>query len=192
LRPVAVDVEPVALVRCYARQYRREEDRQQRALFVHVGATNTAAVIARGDQALFVKYIDFGGRQLDEAVAQHLKMNLSEAASLRRQNGDRRADSQDSEVSRSVAEGVRPILDRLAQELSLCMRYYSVTFRGQPLARMVLSGGEANPTLADWLKPRLDLACELGEPLRSFEAQLAAGRKSQWDVAAGLALRQLA
>jgi hypothetical protein len=38
----------------------------------------------------------------------------------------------------------------------------------------------------------LDLTCELGEPMRSFEAQLAIGRKTQWDVAAGLALRQLA
>jgi type IV pilus assembly protein PilM len=190
LHPVAVDVEPVALVRCYARQYRREEDREQRSVFVHLGATNTAVVIARGDDALFVKYIDVGGKHLDEAVAGHLKMNVTEASSVRRHNGDRRADQQDAEVARGVAEAVRPVIERLAQELSLCIRYYSVTFRGQPLARMVLTGGEAAQTLADWLHPRLDLRCELGEPLRSFEPHLVTGRKSQWDVAAGLALRQ--
>src|SRR5687767_770656 len=83
LRPVAVDVEPVALVRCYAKQFRREDDKQQRSVFVHVGATNTAVVIARGDDALFVKYIDIGGKHLDEAVASHLKMNATEAATLR-------------------------------------------------------------------------------------------------------------
>ncbi len=192
LRPVAVDVEPVALVRCYARQFRREDDKQQRSVYVHVGATNTAVVIARGDDALFVKYIDVGGRHLDEAVASHLKMNGPEAAALRRHNGDRRSDQQDSEVARSVSEAVRAVIERLAQELSLCIRYYSVTFRGQPLARLVLSGGEASPTLSEWLQPRIDLACELGEPLRSFEPQAALGRKSQWDVAAGLALRQVA
>lgn len=192
LRPVAVDVEPVALVRCYARQFRREDDKQQRTVFVHTGATNTAVVIARGEDALFIKYIDVGGKHLDDAVASHLKMNAAEAANLRRHNGDRRSDQQDSEVVRSVAEAVRPAIDRLAQELSLCMRYYSVTFRGQPLARLVLTGGEASPTLAEWLQPRLDIGCELGEPLRSFEPQAAPGRKSQWDVAAGLALRQVA
>jgi type IV pilus assembly protein PilM len=192
LRPAAVDVEPAALVRCYARQFRREDDKQQRTVFVHSGATNTAVVIARGDDALFVKYLDLGGKHLDEAVANHLKMNAAEAANLRRHNGDRRSDQQDSEVIRSVAEAVRPVIDRLAQELSLCMRYYSVTFRGQPLARLVLSGGEASPALVDWLQPRLDINCELGEPLRSFEPQAAPGRKTQWDVATGLALRQVA
>jgi type IV pilus assembly protein PilM len=192
LRPVAVDVEPAALIRCYAHQYRREEDRNLRAAFVHIGATNTALVIARGDEALFIKYIDVGGKHLDEAVAAHLKVNAGEAASLRRHNGDRRADQQDSEVARSVAEAVRPVLERLVQELSLCIRYYSVTFRGQPLARLVLTGGEASPTLAQWLQPRLDLSWEVGEPLRSYETQLITGRKAQWDVATGLALRTVA
>ena len=83
------------------------------------------------------------------------------------------------------------MLDRLAQELSLCVRYHSVTFRGQPLSRVVLGGGEANQSLADLLNQRLDVRCELGEPLRAYEQNLAAGRKSQWDIAAGLALKQL-
>jgi type IV pilus assembly protein PilM len=192
LRPVAIDAEPAALLRCYARQFRRDEDREQRALFVHVGATNTAVVIARGEDALFIKYIDLGGKHLDDAVARHLKMNANEAVSLRRHNGDRRADQQDPEVMRSVAEAVRPVLDRLANELSLCVRYHSVTFRGQPLARLVLGGGEASAALIEALQGRLELKCELGEPLRSYETGLTTGRKTQWDVAAGLALREVA
>jgi type IV pilus assembly protein PilM len=192
LRPVAIDIEPAALVRCYAHQYRRDEDRQQRVMLVHIGASNTAAIIARGDEPLFLKYIDVGGKQLDEAVARHLKMNLSEAAHLRRHNGDRRAELQDPDVARSVADAVRPVRDRLSNELALCLRYHSVTFRGQPIARLVLGGGEASTALAELLQARLDLRCELGEPLRSYEPCVAAGRKSQWDVAAGLALRQSA
>jgi type IV pilus assembly protein PilM len=192
LRPVAIDIEPAALVRCYARQFRRDQDRQQRLLLVHVGASNTAAIICRGDEPLFLKYIDVGGKQLDEAVARHLKMNLNEAAHLRRHNGDRRTELQDPEVARSVAEALRPVLDRLTSELALCLRYHSVTFRGQPIARMVLGGGEASAALAELLQARLELRCELGEPLRSYEPCVASGRKSQWDVAAGLALRQCA
>ena len=191
LLPVAVDVEPAALLRCYARQFRRDEDQQQRSMFVNLGASNSVVVIARGADAMFIKYVGTGGRQLDEAVAGHLKMKLADAAALRRHNGDRRADQRDPEIAQSIAESVRPILDRLANELSMCIRYYSVTFRGQPLTRVVLSGGEANQTLVDWLSARLNVNCELGDPLRSYEKDSLPGRAGQWDVAAGLALRDV-
>jgi type IV pilus assembly protein PilM len=192
LRPVGVDVEPLALLRCYVKQYRREDDKHQRTLYVHIGATSTAVVIAHGEEPLFVKYIDVGGRHLDEAVAQHLRMAAPEAAALRRHNGDRRADQQDPEVAQSVAESVRPVLDRLVHELSLCQRYHSVTFRGQPLARIVLGGGEATPALAELVQQRLEVRTELGEPLRTYDAPAHLGRKAQWDIAAGLALRESA
>src|SRR5690606_22263646 len=91
MRPIAVDVEPLALLRCYSAQFRRDQDREQRVMTVHVGATSTAVIIARGAEPLFIKYIDVGGRHLDEAVAAHLGMELPAAASLRRHNGDRRS-----------------------------------------------------------------------------------------------------
>jgi type IV pilus assembly protein PilM len=187
---VAVDVEPSALLRSYARQFRRDEDRLQRAMYLHVGAASTVVVIARGEEVLFVKYLDVYGRQMDEAVARHLKMTLPDAIALRRNNGDRRAEMQDPDIARSVTESIRPVIDHLAAEISKCARYHSVTFRGQPLARLVLGGGEASPTLVDALSSRTELKCELGDPLRSFDANPPGGRKGQWDVACGLALRQ--
>jgi type IV pilus assembly protein PilM len=190
LRPVAVDVEPLALLRCYLKQYRRDEDRDRRAMFVHIGASQTLAVIARGVEVLFIKYIDVGGRHLDDAVAKTLKMELADASALRRHNGDRRADQQDPEVSRGISEATRPIIDQLAGELSMCARYHSVTFRGEPLETFVLGGGEASPGLLEALSASLDLRGELGDPLRTFEASPSGGRRGQWDVAAGLALRQ--
>jgi type IV pilus assembly protein PilM len=190
LKPVGVDVEPVALMRNYARQFRRDEDRTLRTLFVHVGHSRTAAVIVQGDEILFLKYIEGGGQQLDEAVARHLAMPVAEAAALRKHNGDRRGDQQDPEIARSVAEGTRPVVDRLAGELALCARYQSVTFRGSSLARLLLGGGEATPQLLEALGERLNLKCELSDPLRGYTAALPAGRKGQWDVAAGLALRE--
>src|SRR5262245_39147280 len=126
LKPVAIDVEPVALVRSYAAQYRRDDDRQARALLVHIGYSRTAALIAQADELLFVKYIDVGGQQFDQAVARHLKMDLHEAIGLRKHNGDRRADMQDPEVARSIAEAIRPVIERLTNELSMCVRYHSV------------------------------------------------------------------
>ncbi len=189
LVPVAIDVEPGALLRCYVKQYRRDEDQQQQRMFVHVGGATTAVVMARGADAMFVKYVDCAGRHFDEAVARHLKMPATDAAALRRHNGDRRVDQRDPEVTRSINESLRPALDQLTGELSMCVRYFSVTFRGQPVSRVILSGGEANDAMAEWIGARLGLPCELGNPLRSFQPATAGGRISQWDVAAGLALR---
>lgn len=191
LSPVAIDVEPAALLRCYARQFRRDDDQQRRRMFVNVGATTTKVVIGYGQDALFVKYLDLGGRQLDEALAKDLQMPLDNATALRRHAGDRRADQRDPEVARSIQEAVRPVLDSLAHELSLCLRYYSVTFRGQPLSQVVLGGGEASETLAEWLAARLGLSCEIGDPLRTYGRTPTGGRHAQWDVAAGLALREV-
>lgn len=189
LEPVAIDVEPAALLRCYAAQYRRDQDREQRMMLVNLGAGSTVVVIAQGAQALFAKYIDVGGRHLDEAVARRLDLSLHDAAMLRRHHGDRRAENQDPEVARTVADATRPCLDRLTHELSLCIRYHSVTFRGQPLSRLVLGGGEATAQLAQILATRLDLPCELGDPLRACQRVSVTGRRTQWDVAMGLALR---
>lgn len=191
LSPVGVDVEPAALVRSYSSQFRRGDDRQARALLVHVGYLRTAAVIAQGDELLFVKYVEIGGLHFDQAVARSLRMETPEAASLRKHNGDRRADLQDPEVARSVNEAIRPVVERLASELAMCVRYHSVTFRGQPLVRLVLGGGEASQPLLDTLGRQIDLKCELSDPFRTYATIPNLGRKGQWDVAMGLALRDL-
>jgi type IV pilus assembly protein PilM len=192
LKPIAVDVEPLALLRCYGSQFRRDEDQQQRAMFVHIGAESTAVVIAHGREPLFIKYVDVAGRHFDEAVATHLQMDLPAAATLRRHNGDRRADQQDREIARSVADATRGVVARMAAELAMCVRYHSVTFRGQPLARIVLGGGEASAGLAEEFARRLDVQCELGDPLRKFELAIQTGRRGQWDLAVGTALRERA
>ena len=161
-------------------------------MLLHIGYSSTAVVITKGEEPLFVKYLDLGGKHFDEAVAKHLSMDAADAASFRRTNSDRRSDTQDPEIVASIAEGMRPVIERIANELSMCIRYHSVTFRGQPLVRLVLGGGEATPTLLDAFAKRLSLKCELSEPLRNFTTPAHLGRKGQWDVAVGLALRTVA
>lgn len=189
-RPVAVDVEPTSLVRTYTSQFRRDEDRDLRVMYVHVGYASTLVVIAQGDELLFVKYIELGGKQFDDAVSRKLKMSLTDSVSLRRNNGDRRSDRQDPEIARSVADAMRPAVERLASELSMCVRYHSVTFRGRPLERFVLGGGEASESLLESLTKRVGLTGELSDPFRMYARSGMAGRTCHWDIAAGLALRE--
>jgi len=189
--PVAVDIEPAAIVRSYSLQFRRDEDRDRRVMFVHVGYSNSVVIIAHGDHILFVKYIDSAGKQMDDAVASRLRMAAGEASALRRHNGDRRRELQDPEVSRGITHAVRPIVERLANEISLCSRYHSVTFRGQPICRMVLGGGEASDGLSESLQGRLNVPCLLSEPLRPYSVDNQIHPLWQWDVAVGLAAREM-
>jgi type IV pilus assembly protein PilM len=191
LRPQAIDTQPSAMLRSAEAYFRRDSDKTTRRMLVHVGASNTVVVIAQGSDPLFVKYLDICGNMLDATVARHLKMDLDEAISLRRNNGDRRADQQDPDIARSVKEATRSVVDRLAQELSLCTRYHSVTFRGHVLKELTLSGGEASESLMHGLAERLHMECELAHPLRAYPTQVPTDRDSQWDIAMGLALRDL-
>lgn len=191
LRVAAIDVEPAAVLRCYGRQFRRDDDQHRRVMFVNMGASSTMVIIACGQEMMFVKYIELGGKHFDEAVATRLKIPLAEAAALRRRDSDKPSQERDPEIARGLDDALQPVLDKLAQELSLCLRYYSVTFRGQPVSQMVLGGGEAKQNFAPWFAARLELPCELGNPLRPFQQSCSVGRLGQWDIAAGLALKEV-
>lgn len=191
LRPMAVDVAPAALMRGYRHGFRREADLELSLMIVSVGATSTLVVISQGEETKFTKYINIGGHRMDEAIARHMKMNIADAASLRRHNSDRRASEQDPDVTRTILEATRGTVDKLTEELAMCVRYHSVTFRGQRIDRLVIGGGEANGWLRDTLSTRVDLPCEIGQPLRHLAGIEPAGRQSQWDLATGLALRTL-
>ncbi len=191
LRPIAVDVQPAALLRCYARQCRRDEDRRLQSMLVHVGTHKTVVVIADGENLMFVKHIDVGGAEMDAAVARNLDIGVSEAAALRARNANRRDDQQDREVTRSVNESIRPVIARLSNELSMCVRYHSVTFRREPVSRVMFGGGEASRSLVDSLSRELEIKCELGDPFHEISQRTPNGRVGRWDVAAGLALREV-
>jgi len=191
LRPLALDVEPAALARSYASQFRRDEDQQQRSLLVQIGFGRTIVVVAQNDHLMFVKYVKVGGKDFDQAVAGHLGTTLLDAANLRRQSADRRAEQQDPEIIRTVTEAIRTPLKRLLDEVAMCVRYHSVTFRGQSLARAILSGGEATAVLASEFEQRLNVPTSVSDPLRAFPTDLDVGRRGQWDVALGLSLREV-
>ena len=191
LRPVAVDVEPAALLRSCVSQYRRDDDQRQRAMCVHLGYSRSVVVIAEGNDVLFIKYLEQGGRHMDQSLALALGMPLEEAAALRRHNYERRSSDQDPELSRSISLAMRGPIDQFCNEISRCIRYHSVTFRGKPLVRMVLGGGEANPMLFEEISRRIDLDCELSEPFRHMETPQLTSRAAGWDIAAGLAMRNL-
>lgn len=206
LTPVSIETTPTALTRCFSR-FCEEGDETVR-VFIDTGQSGTKVQIARGTQITFYKRVDIGSRELNEAVAKQLELSTDEAARLRkRQAGDAGETTAEDDklfgsarrqnVDRAVFEAARPLLQELAKEIGLCLRYYAVTFRGKRPEHVVLSGGEACDTqFASILTEQLDLRIDAADPFDAIDTSGTElvndqpGALADWSVAVGLALRQ--
>jgi hypothetical protein len=86
-------------------------------------------------------------------------------------------------------------MEDLGREVALCLRYYSVTFRGHRPSKVKLLGGEAaDPQLQAILSAALTIPVETGRPLYSVDTSKMKptdrrGNMSEWAAALGLSLK---
>ncbi len=191
LQPVAIDVEPCAVLRAF----RHGHNNSDRIAYLHLGDDLTTVLIADGDSILFLKYLGCGGREMDQAVAKHLELDISEATRVRASVTHSATLNSQSDVHRSVIEAIRPLLESLASELELCFRYFMVTFRGQQAAKLIVTGCEASPWLAEYLGHSLSCPVEVGNPFLGLTQPPETPGYSEhpgcWSAALGLSLRAL-
>jgi len=204
LNPLAIDVTPCAVARCFLRFLRRSEDAKSVNVFLDVGWRGTSIIVTRGGEVSFLKTIAVGGEDFNEAVAKALSMPSEKAGKLRvrimqetrtQRAGDTTAIPQ--EISATVADAVRPFVERISREVQLCLRYFAVTFRGQQPSSLTFVGGEAHePSLLRIVEEENDVPCTIGDPLRGIPTGGLIGSREQrayrpaWTVACGLALRE--
>lgn len=207
LRPEHIEAAPVALFRAFERYLRRRADDEAVSVLVDMGARGTRVIVARGKQIVFVKSIDIGGRTLTEAVARQLNLTNSEAHELRmraarplQRANDERDDQQGelSSVDWTIHDAVRGEVENLAREISLCLRYCSVTFRGLHPQCVTLSGGEVYDTLlVRLLGEQLTPRCVVGHPLKGIDISAVdlnwdrRGMLAEWAMCTGLAMRDV-
>lgn len=192
----SLDAEPLALYRTIDRFIRRREDEQEVHVLVDVGWQRSNVLIGKGREINFIKPMDIGGRQLHEAVSRKLGITVDEAKALRR----RLAESVDpaapkDPVRQAVVDATRHTMEELSREVSMCLRYYSVTFRGHRPSKVRLTGGESCDSLLQGvLNSALTIPVEVGRPLYSVDTSRmrAADRRGtmcEWTLAFGLSLR---
>ncbi|HMO25089.1 MAG TPA: pilus assembly protein PilM, partial [Tepidisphaeraceae bacterium] len=189
----SIDLSSCALFRCVDRFARRAADQTEVHVMLDIGCHHTTVIIGRGRELGFVKTIDVGVEPINEAVAAKLSISVDEARQLRRRLAEpgRPPDS----VASAVYDVVRAVLEPLGREVALCLRYYSVTFRGQRPAQVrVYGGGGTDPQVIDALSGALTIPVTSGRPLSGVgNCELfddgAEAPLSEWALASGLALR---
>ncbi|MHC4239633.1 MAG: pilus assembly protein PilM, partial [Planctomycetota bacterium] len=198
LRPVGIDALPCALFRSFERSLQRQEDNERTAVFVDVGSRFTTVVFSRGREVNFVKQLSIGGDTLNQEIAAKLGVKPDEAEMLRHKlrlersqdaerdfspghslirgdtpqhtERDNSQDTLDASTRQVMIDAISAVAERLAREISLCFRYYTVTFRGKRVERAVFSGGEAYETiLLNVLRRQLAVEIEVAQPLRGFD-----------------------
>src|SRR5581483_5062423 len=174
------------------------EERDELQVLVEVGLRRTQVVIGRGKQISFIKTIDAGGLALHAAVSRKLGISLEEARALRRRVAEEPTErSPRDPVRRAVIDAGRSTLADLARDVSLCLRYHAVTFRGQRPHRVRLLGGEAfDPQLQAALSAALALPVQVGRVDANLDTAAMSpndtrGGLCDWAVALGLALKRL-
>ena len=198
----ALDVEPCAMYRAVDRYVRRRDDEHEVHVLVDVGALLTQVVIGKGREICFIKSIEIGGRQFQEAVSRKLGISVEESQGLRRRLNDSAGTTspealheEKDPVRQAAHDATRGVIETLGREISKCLRYYAVTFRGPRPARLRLIGGEASdPRLLSSLHRQLSTPAEVARPLLSIDTSRMSpadrrGPQSEWGVALGLALK---
>jgi len=198
----SLDFEPSAIYRSVERFIRRREDEQEVHVLVDVGLRGTQVIIGRGREMSFFKPIEVGGQHFHEAVSRKLGITTTEARELRRRMvGDAAggavtvSELRKDPVRQAVLDATRSLTEELAREISLCLRYHSVTFRGHRPLKLRLIGGEAaDPQLQSILGSVLPIPVEATRPMYSVDTTRMPpaerrGRLGEWTVAFGLGLK---
>ena len=217
LKLVSIDTIPCALFRSFERLLRRQEDKEHTVVFVDVGNQFTTVVFGRGGEISFVKQIPLGGERFNEEIAAKLGVDISEAEMLRealqmeksllapKPDLEEQAPAEnehklDASTRQAIVDVVSAVAEELTREISLCLRYYTVTFRGKRVRRAFFTGGGAYEyILLDVLKRQLAVEVEVAQPLKGFD--MSSERKNlnfdsdrrgllcEWTVAVGLSLK---
>ncbi|MCD4831222.1 MAG: pilus assembly protein PilM [Anaerohalosphaeraceae bacterium] len=194
---IGIDAVPCALFRSLHRSMRRSADQDKANVFVDVGGNHTTVIIGAGGEIVFAKQIDIASEHINREIASKLGIGVEDAMHLRNKLKNN-SDTEDiaPAMKHIVIDSMGSVMDELAKEISLCFRYYSVTFRGQRPEQLVFAGSEAyEQTLIEALKKHLGIDVEVPEPLRGFDLSSAdfpsdkRGPLCEWAVAVGLSMK---
>ncbi len=196
LDPIAINVEPCAIVECFARVFKNARQAPRTVLYVDMGSASTQAVLGHGTQIVFARNIPIGSNQLDQAVSDGLSIPIDQATTMRHnlvQNNDIDPKTKD-ELLLLLS---KPLAD-LTGELTQSLRYYESVFRNRSAESVIFLGGQAyDKRFCQAIAQNLNLPAQVGDPLARIQKAQGAGLtcgldrnepQPDWAVAIGLSI----
>lgn len=199
LEPVAMDVQPFALLRSLG----LEQERSDRCCgIIDIGAGTTDVVIFRGDSLKFTRIIPVAGQRFTQVVAEGLQCSFIQADEIKAREGrvffgNEPELADPNSIPARVFQIVRPVLEELLLEIRRSVDYFKLQNRGDGVDELVLTGGGSKLSGLDrLLSNELGIPTRVGDPLdgvhynhRSFDPASLQGIGPMLAVSFGLAQR---
>jgi type IV pilus assembly protein PilM len=194
---VAMNMQPLALLDCFANVYRRTAEQQSVRLYVDIGSSGTRAYIAKGTHLLFARDLGVGGDHLTRAVAESLAISFQDARTLRIKlcaSAGAVAGAKGAQVEAVC----RQASEELIQDLDRCRREHELAFPHLAVNRLIFVGGEArHEGLCRHIAESLNLPGQTGDSLCRMARNSRIGIESAidrrhpqpaWSAAIGLSM----
>jgi type IV pilus assembly protein PilM len=196
---VAMNMQPMALLDCFANVYRRTAEQQSVRLYVDIGSGGTRAIIGQGTHLLFARNLGIGGDHLTRAVADSLAISFQDARTLRIKICAGAGTGAGAGANGAQVETVcRQAAEELIQDLDRCRRAHELAFPHLAVNRVIFVGGEArHEGLCQHIADSLKLPGQTGDCLCRMARNSRIGIESAidrrhpqpaWSAAIGLSM----
>ncbi len=124
LKPLAIEIEPLALARVIEQSYAEET-----IGVIDIGVSNTDISILHNGKLLFTRTIGFGGEDITEDIAENNDLSFEEAEEYKRKN------------NLFMGESINLVLRNMSTEIYRSLDYFQVKNRDYDIERLILVGG---------------------------------------------------
>ncbi len=168
LRPVVVDVAPMALYNAFRYNY---SELGGCSLLVDIGARTTNLIFVE-TRKVFSRSIPIGGGTITAAVAKELNLPAHQAEERKKTDGyvglgGAYAEPTDPNIAR-LSKIIRNTMTRLHAEITRSISFYRAQQQGTQPVRVFLCGGSANlPYMREFFSEKLQMPIEYFNPLRN-------------------------
>jgi len=189
IRPQSVTVAPFALREIFKKNDYFKAD--EALAVVNTGAEATTINIFFGETLVFNREIPLGGNTITRAMvgtlisdSGQIEIDINQADILKKNWGipdEKNPQQLTPEInSNQIVPLVRPVMERLANEIRRSLDYYREESRGRRVAKVVLLGGNAElKGLREFLQGALGMDVEVSQPLKNIQMDLPEERQKE-------------
>lgn len=164
---------------------------EEEVVVVDIGAGNMEINIFKNGVLRFSRCLETGGIDMTRLVADHLRVNINEAESVKRSVHVRGLPGDDATAAVIISR-----IDALLMEIRRSIEYYKATFREKGVVRAILAGGTfLMSDLPEYFSESLGLPVECCDPFVALDCSDALKEEFgpqalRFATAVGLALRK--
>ncbi len=202
LKPVAIDMEPFALLR--ALSVSLEPDVLQGTVaLVNMGASSTSINIYKSGVLRQSRTVTVAGKRFTDVIAQSLNISFDEAEKMKKEKGVIRVEKDAAPVAPStlrIFNVIVPVLVELITEIQRSFDFYKSRYHSETIDYIALSGGTASfRNIDSYISNELGVPCGVLNPFKNVDISKVPGYTPEMlqelapslTVSVGLALRNI-